>query len=162
MFCQKPQVVTGRPKQRKWKRERHTTTGCRNSDRNQKSCVVFLLWHLIACAVASSMRPIQPSSMYTHSRHKCANPLPKQQGKTPKPRKIVTKTKKKTLSQLVKSKMTGIKFISRVSKQAERRKQKEQSMHASHFILASIFHFSSFRAAHFILHIPHAQSAKYG
>ena len=86
--------------------------------------------------------PIQPSSMYTHSRHTCATPLPKQEEKTPKPRKIVTK--KKTLKQLVKSKVIGIKFVKRVSKQVGRQKQKEKSMHASHFILASIFHFSSF------------------
>ena len=82
------------------------------------------------------MRLIQPSSMYTHSHHKCANSLPKQQGKRPN-RKF---TKKKKLSQLVKSKMLGIKFVNHASEQAERRKLQEQSMHAPHFILASMFH----------------------
>merc|ERR1739848_125626 len=47
----------------------------------------------------------------------------KTQEEPTRPRKF---TKKKTLSQLVKSKMLGIKFLSHVNEQTEHKKQKEQ------------------------------------
>ena len=40
--------------------------------------------------------------------------------------------------------MLGINFVNRVSESAEVQRMEDQSMHASHFILTSVFHFSSF------------------
>ena len=45
--------------------------------------------------------------------------------------------------------MLGIKFVNRVSEQVEHQKLQEQSMYASNFTLASVFHFSSFSCCAF-------------
>ena len=103
--------------------------------------------------VDRSMHPIQPRSMYTHSHHTCANPLPKQKVKRP-PRKSGKKAK---LSQL----MLGMKFMKGMRAQVERKKQQAQSRYTSNFILASIFRFSSFSCCTFYTsYTTHNKEAK--
>ena len=90
--------------------------------------------------------PIQPSSMYTRSRHTRAHPLPKQQEQTTRPNG--KSSKKNKLSQ----ESLGLNFVNLVSGKVERRKLKEQSMYAG-ITLHSRLHLSLL--VFYALHILH-------
>ena len=117
-----------------------------------KNRALCFFYYTCVC-VCVNMRPIQSSSMYTHSYRICANPpkIAKQQGEIPNRKST---KKKKRLAQLIKSKMRGLMFVNLVSEQAARQKRINESMHASHTALSPPSLTSHlFRAINFAIHI---------